>query len=96
MATLSSTSTLAQIQAAYDDNASYAEDGSVAKAKVFVTACRLLLRRTPSGVTHGAGSVSMDVNQIRQELEDARQYISANGNSSTGGVQQFGFEDFRS
>ena len=33
MSTLSSTSTLAQIEAAYADNASYAEDNSPAKAR---------------------------------------------------------------
>lgn len=48
MPSLTSASTLAQVEASYDDNASYAEDASVAKAKAFVTACRILLRRLPA------------------------------------------------
>jgi hypothetical protein len=44
MSTLSSSSTLAQIEAAYADNCSYSEDNSVAKCRAFVTACRLLLK----------------------------------------------------
>ena len=42
MSTLDSTSTLGQVESAYADNASYAEDNSVDKARAFVTACRLL------------------------------------------------------
>jgi len=45
MSALSCSSTLAEIQAAYDDNACYAEQGSASKAKIFITAknaeCRM-------------------------------------------------------
>jgi hypothetical protein len=48
MGTLTAASTLAQVEASYDNNASYAEDNSPTKAKAFVTACRFLLRRLPA------------------------------------------------
>jgi hypothetical protein len=50
MATLSSNSTDAEVWAAYDDNASYEEDASRAKALAFVTVGRILRRRIPLSV----------------------------------------------
>ena len=47
MSTLSSSSTRADVEAAYADDASYVEDASVPKARVFVTACRLLILKYP-------------------------------------------------
>lgn len=43
MATVDSTSTRAEVQAAMADNASYAEDNSVAKARAYITACNVWL-----------------------------------------------------
>ena len=48
MSALTSASTLTDVQNAYVDNASYAEDASIAKAKAFVTACRILLLKLPA------------------------------------------------
>ena len=48
MSTLTSASTLAQVQAAYADNASYVEDNSVAKCRAFITACTILLLKLPA------------------------------------------------
>ena len=50
---LSSASSLANVQNAYDDNACYAEVGSINQAHGFITACRLLLRRLPKRVSKG-------------------------------------------
>ena len=60
MATLSSNSTDAEVWAAYDDNASYEEDGSRAKALAFVTACRILRRRLPLSAGRGPQSVTRE------------------------------------
>ena len=59
MSALSSSSTLVQVENAYDDNASYAEDESVAKCRAFLTACRILLRRMPAqtGAAGDAGQL---------------------------------------
>lgn len=43
MATVDSTSSRSEVQAAMADNASYSEDNSVAKARAYVTACNVWL-----------------------------------------------------
>lgn len=75
MSTLSSSSTLAEVQAAYDDNASYLEDDSVVKAKAFVTAVRILLRRTPSRAEKGSNAQGWNHESLRKELEEARDWL---------------------
>ena len=99
MSTLSSSSTIAQIKAAYDDNASYDEDASVAKAKAFITACRLLIRKTPEELAKGTGRVKINVDLIAGELSEAQQYVAANDTSGSGGadsrVRHVSFENFR-
>lgn len=77
MSDLSSSSTLTEIWAAYDDNASYAEDNSVAKARAFITACRILLRRTPSNAVKGSNQIGMRIDLLQKELEKAQQWLEA-------------------
>jgi len=100
MSTLSSSSTLTEIQAAYDDNASYLEDGSTAKCKAFITAVRLLIRRTAQQVSNSAASssITIDINQYREELRDARKWLAANGGQTAGGsgTKYLSIESFRS
>ena len=84
MSTLSSTSTLAEIQAAYDDNGSYLEDASVAKARAFVTACQLLIRRTARRSRHGPAEVEVDVEQLRSDLREARAWLATNDTARHG------------
>jgi hypothetical protein len=92
-----SSSTLPEVQAAYDDNASYAEDKSVAKAKLFVTACRILLRRTPEESGTRESHFKMSTSLIQKELEAARDWLQANDASSTGnGGPAVVRSDFRS
>ncbi len=103
MSTLSSASTDAEIRAAYDDNASYEEDNSSSKARTFVTACRLLLRRMPKMATHSAIQLALSPDLVQNELLYAQQWLAVNscaggsGNSSgvNGGVKHFSFEWFR-
>lgn len=53
---LNSASPLGEVQAAYDDNALYDVDDSVAAARAFLHACRILQRRVPEETTKdGAG-----------------------------------------
>jgi len=82
MSTLSSSSTLAEVQAAYDDNASYAEDESASKAAAFITACRILLRRVAKRAAHGgrgANEVEHDPGLLRAEMREAIQYVASAG-----------------
>lgn len=86
MSTLSSTSTLDEIKAAYMDNASYEEDASVAKAKAFVTACRLLLMKIPKVSQDSEGArVEMNPDLIQREMAEAREYVRAHEPTTTAG-----------
>jgi hypothetical protein len=82
MSTLSGASTLAQVKAAYDDNASYEEDASAAKCRAFVTAGRILLRRVPKRAVHGgrgAGEeIEIDPVVLRDEVTEARRWLARN------------------
>lgn len=95
MSTLSSTSTDAEVWAAYDDNASYEEDGSRTKAQAFITACRLLARRLP--ISAGRGTQNVTRESLQQQIEDARTWLDLHPATSSGGrVRYFGMaEDFR-
>jgi len=83
---LTSASTRAEVIAYYEDNASYEEDGSLTKAKAFVTACLFLLRREPKRYARGRGGdeVELDPLVIQKELEAARRYVTKNDTTSSG------------
>jgi len=97
MGTLSSSSSFAEIRAAFDDNASYEEDGSVAKAKAFVTACRMLLRRTPKRAAVGGGGHELELDPaiIKEMMADAQEWIAANDTVEGGRTTWATLEDFR-
>lgn len=97
MASLSSSSTMAQVEAAYDDNASYAEDDSITKAKAFVTAVRFLLRRLYSSEAFGSASLSTRVDLLRDELRDAQKWLEARDVDSLPSprVTRANFQNFR-
>lgn len=88
---IDSSSTLAEVQAAYDDNASYAEDGSATKCRAFLTAARILLRRVPAETNSREGGVRFSLELIRDEIQRATEWLqsqpagSGAGESSTGG-----------
>jgi hypothetical protein len=86
---LTSSSTLVEVQAAYDDNASYAEDGDVAKAKAFITACRILLRRMPKESGTREQHFKMNPELIQKEMDAAQQFVAANDTTSGGCIEQW-------
>ncbi len=96
---LTSASTLAQVQAQYEDNADYDLVGSAAKARDFIQACRFLLLRLPSSGSSGATSTSLAENltRISEAMKRAEQWLTANvaASSNGGGVKHVSFEDFR-
>lgn len=95
MSSLSSSSTRAEIVAAYRDNASYAEDNSVDKAKAFVTACRFLIQLERSNIEHLGGTrVETDVSVIADQLRDAQRWLAANA-AGGGGVRHADLRNFR-
>lgn len=102
MSSLTSSSTLAEVEAAYVDNASYAEDGSVVKAKAFITACRILLLKIPKSTGSRNGTAVYGPDLIQREMATAQAWVTANDTSdasgaATGGpvVTRVSFENFR-
>jgi len=96
MSTLDSTSTLAEVKAAYDDNASYAEDDSTTKAAGFATACRILLRRQPKVASlagRGGHEIQVPVDQLKAELDAATSWLALK--SDAGLIKHPSFEYFR-
>jgi hypothetical protein len=95
---ISSSSTLADVRAQYEDNCDYQDSASVTKARLFANACRFLILRLPQTVTHGnqAGTetIGMDLLRIENQLADAQAFIMANATSTEGG-RVFTFKDFR-
>lgn len=76
---LDSTSTMAQIEAAYDDNASYAEDANVTKCRLFITACRMLLRRMPAEIEQAAQAsarLKLSPELIQAEKKSAEDWLA--------------------
>jgi hypothetical protein len=97
MSTLSASSSYSEIRAAFDDNASYEEDGSVAKAKAFITACRMLLRRTPKRAAVGGGGHELELDPaiIKEMMADAQEWIAANDVIAGGRTTYADFTNFR-
>lgn len=96
MSALSSTSTLADIEAAYDNNASYAENGSLTEARSFASACRLLLRRVPQNAAKDGESLQTTIALIQEELRKAEEWISIKAAVTSGGVKRASLRGFRS
>jgi len=88
MAAVDSSSTNAQVFAAYDDNASYEEDGSVTKAKAFMTAIRIILRRRPQMTLKEQMQISFET--LQKELQHAREWLAANPGTSGRRDTRFG------
>ena len=96
--TLNSSSTLDQVIDAYSDNASYAEDNSVAKAKAFVTACNILILKLPAEQTNGESTTKISTAELRRLKDEAQKWLSKKG-SGTGYSVKYkhpDFTDFRS
>lgn len=92
---LSSASTLDQVKAAYDDNASYDVDDSTTEAQIFIAACRILLRRLPASARQGGEmSIDLDLRVIRDELKRAVRWYNAKAGVGAG-VRFSDFSSFR-
>lgn len=99
MSDVTSSTTLAELKSLYQANCSWEEDGSVAKAKTFVTVCKALLLQLPKQSGKGGASMSLNPELIEKEMERARAFIQANGSingpSGTGSVIHPTFRNFR-
>ena len=77
MSVLSGTSSLTEVQREYDDCASYAEDVDLGKARRFVTACRILLRRSATDMIKGSNQARFRVDLLQVELLTAQRWLEA-------------------
>lgn len=95
---LSSSSTLAEIKAAYDDNLDYDLEDSVTKVKAFVQAARMLLRRMAQEIGgHGDNHVADDYRKIEAELSKAVAWWRANDSTvaPAGSIKHVDLRDMR-
>lgn len=96
---LSSNSSLAEINAAYEDHCDYDLEGSVEDCRVFIKACRILLRRMTEEDQRGDRRIRDSYVKIRDELAKAESWLKANDSTQqqygNGSVIHASFEDFR-
>jgi len=98
---LTSSSTDAQVSAAYDDNADYdlVSGGSVEKARNFAQALRLLVRRGAEEMQKGNERMRDTWLKYQNELEQVMRWLARNDpNNVSGGkgtVTYFDFRNFR-
>lgn len=97
---LTSASTLAEVQAQYDDNVSYDLNGSVSSCKLFIEAGRILLRRLADETQGASGArVRQERAVIQSQLADATRWWMSNDSSAAisggNGVKELSFEEFR-
>lgn len=90
--------TLPLAKAQYFDNLDYDTESSVAKCKLFITACRALLLHIPAKMQHGgSGADGFEFNQeeLRLQLADARTWLAGNDDSASDQVIFPDFGEFR-
>ena len=98
MATLNSASSLDDVQASYADSASYHEDGSPAKARAFITACRLLLLLLPKRASRGGRAqgeeIELDPRLLAEQITEAKRFLSESADRTVP-PNTFSFQSFR-
>lgn len=95
MATLSSSSTLQEIENEYLDTVSYEEDSSISKARRFITACEMLLLLRPSQMASGGQLTYGDQAQLARKAEHARQFVAAQQSGNKGRARFADFSNLR-
>lgn len=77
---------LATTLAAFDENADYDADESVAKAKLFRTACRRLVAKLPAQASRGGSggnqSFGYRIDEIRALLQEVEAWLALNDTDS--------------
>ena len=85
---LSSTSTDAEVRAAYEDNADYDVEASPTKAKLFIQACRIRLSRMQDEVAHGDVRVRESYEKFANQLKSAVTWWQSNDTTATAATQR--------
>lgn len=97
MSSLTGTSTTEEVRVAYDNSASYVEDNSIVKARLFITAIRILIRRSASTMAKGSNAVGIPVYLLSDQLREAQIWLEARDPNSRAGpdVTRADFRNFR-
>lgn len=83
MATLSGSSTVAEIVTEIKESSTYEEEGSLSLCRRFITAVRMYLLTSPAQSSQqGVGGLSLPVVQLEKQLEQAKQWLVANGGAT--------------
>lgn len=77
MASITSSMTIAQIEAVYLNNCSYDEDNNTTEAKAFRSAVRALILLASSNMVKGANSLSFNREQLGEQLKQVDAWIAA-------------------
>ena len=85
---ITSTSTVEDARTEFLTNIDWEETGDVAKAKLFVTACKALLLLMPKETRKSRQGWAFDVSEIRRMMQSASAFVSASAN----GRVQTGFQ----
>jgi hypothetical protein len=94
MSSLNSASSLADVKAAYADNAAYLEHQSPTEAAAFITACRLLLLQLPQRAVGNGQEIDLDLRQIQLQIDDANRFLT-HANIARAPVHCYSLEHFR-
>ena len=78
-----SSSTFAEVEAAYDDNAGYDVNGSVEECKLFIVAGRILLRRLNEQTKQGDDEARKRTKAIQDAVDEALKWWKANDTAAT-------------
>jgi hypothetical protein len=85
MAILDSTSTNAEVRAAYFDNCGYFEDSDTAMARRFVTACIAMQSRGITSIAHGDERIDLSPKDLRELQKRAEQFAASRLSVDDGG-----------
>ena len=97
---LTSTSTLAEVKAAYRDNLDYDTSASLSKCVAFIQAARFWITYIVDEVASGDQRVRDNYQKLQDELKKAEQWRAANDSTAqtaghAGSVRHASIEDFR-
>ena len=78
---VTSSSTLSEVKAQWDDNVGYFTEASIAKAKLFIEAGLILLNRQAQYMNKGAASVSYNIEEVQKAVAFAQEWLLARDES---------------
>ena len=73
------------IQTALLEYSDYEETGSVARAKLYITAAKKWLNLVAGSSSNQSSSMTFNTQQIHEELKHARAFVAANDRTAAGG-----------